>query len=95
MPNSNNPEPVPRIEVRGMQYGRFLVDLAWNLFGASPTDASGPRVVAIDRDGNERVVEECASKRQAMHAAEKIRAEIEDVGARTWAIDRNLPGSFW
>jgi hypothetical protein len=85
----------PRIEVRGVQYGSFLLDLIWNLFGSSPASAKGPRVVAIDRNGNERVVEEGASKREAASTAEKLRTEIENVGARNWARQRNLPGSFW
>jgi hypothetical protein len=86
---------VPRIEVRGVQYGWFVLDLIWNLFGSSSASGKGPRVVAIDRYGNERVVEECASKGEAARTAEKLRTEIENVGARNWARQRDLPGSFW
>jgi hypothetical protein len=94
VPN-DHPEEVPRIEVRGLQYGWFFLDIIWNLFGSSPPSAKGPRVVAVDRYGNEQVVDECASKREALHTAERLRTEIEKVGARTWGKERNLPGSFW
>lgn len=86
---------VPRIEVRGTQYGWLLLDLVWNLFGSSPASARGPRVVAIDRHGNERVVEECANKRKANRAAVRLRAELAEIGPRAWSMERELPGSFW
>ena len=70
---------VPRIEVRGLQVGLFLLDLVNNLFGASPASAKGARVVAIDRQGNERVIEECGSKREASQAAERL---LDAVGRR-------------
>jgi len=86
---------VPRIEVRGVQYGWLVLDLLYNLFGSSPASAKGPRVVAIDRHGNERVVEECSSKREARRTAEALRAEIAETGAKAWSMGRDLPGSFW
>jgi len=86
---------VPRIEVRGVQYGWFLLDLVYNLFGSSPASAKGPRVVAIDRYGAERVVEECANKGEANRAAVRLRAQLAEMGARAWSKERDLPGSFW
>jgi hypothetical protein len=86
---------VPRIEVRGLQVGLFLLDLVNNLFGASPASAKGARVVAIDRQGNERVIEECGSKREASQAAERLRMQLVEEGARAWAQERGLPGSYW
>jgi hypothetical protein len=95
MKDRADPVTVARIEVRGVQYGWFLLDLVYNLFGSSPTSAKGPRIVAIDRYGNERIVEECASKREASHTAVRLRAQLAEVGARAWSMDRDLPGSFW
>ena len=90
-----NPVKTPRIDVRGVQYGWFLLDLVYNLLGSSPASAKSPRVVAIDRYGNERIVEECASKREASRTAVRLRAELDEVGARAWSMKRDLPGSFW
>jgi hypothetical protein len=95
MSDKSDPIEVPRIEVRGLQYGVFVLDLVNNLLGASPNSAKGARVVAIDRNGEERVIEECANKREANRAAETLRAELAEVGARTWSKDRGLPRFLW
>jgi hypothetical protein len=95
MKDRAGPVKVPRIEVRGVQYGWFLLDLVYNLLGSSPASAKGPRVVAIDRHGNERTIEECASKREASSTAEKLRAQLAEMGARAWSMEKGLPGSFW
>jgi hypothetical protein len=95
MRERDEPASVPRIEARGVQYGWLVLDLLYNLFGSSPASAKGPRVVAIDRHGNERVIEECPSKREARRRAEALRAEIAETGPKAWSVRRDLPGSFW
>jgi hypothetical protein len=52
--------------------------------------------MAIDGHGNEQVgVEECGSKREATETAEKLRIEVKKIGARNWARQPGLPGSYW
>jgi hypothetical protein len=83
--------------VRGTDYARLVADFVSDLlFNSYDIKANGPRVVAVNGDGQECVVADFKSKRKAKAAFEEWSREISELGAHAWNTENelDLPADF-
>ena len=83
------------LTVMGPNYSRNVAELVFNLLtGSMELSGEGPRVVAINQNGKEYVVEQFTSTRRAKRAAIAMRKELLEMGNVAWGAAHSVPSGF-
>jgi hypothetical protein len=89
------PERKVELVVRRADYRRLLIDLVSDFFFNSyEIKANGPRVVAVNREGREYVVEQFNSQHEANNVAAKRREEVATLDWESWSVEHKIPADF-
>jgi hypothetical protein len=83
------------LSIHRANYGQYLLGLLdVALLGAFKIEADGPRIIAVNSQGEKRTVRQFKSKSEAHRTLAEMSAEMEEIGRRSWCIAHDLPVSF-
>ncbi len=81
------------LSIHRANYGHPLGLLDVALLGAFKIEADGPRIIAVNSQGEKRTVRQFKSKSEAHRTLAEMSAEMEEIGRRSWCIAHDLPVS--